>query len=323
MEVTEETFDSLTVEWKALAAKAASRSVFSTPAWQRAWWESCRSDEELVLLAFRKGGDVQGIAPLMRSDEIVRFIAYSDVCDHHDFVVSGGAESQVFTALLDRAERSGWSSMELDGLAEGSSTLEALPALARQRGWQVEQTLDEVSPFAPVTSTWDEYVQNLGKKDRHELRRKLRRLAAAGEVSCYDVARNGYPAEHLPIFLDLMKASRPEKAEFLTATRERFFYRLAEAMAAEGYLRLYFLELDGEKVAASLCFDYEGDLYLYNSGYNTQYASLSVGLLLKAMCLKEAVEQGKRRFHFLRGAESYKYHIGARDFQLYKLVMRH
>ncbi|MEE9285892.1 MAG: GNAT family N-acetyltransferase [Dehalococcoidia bacterium] len=323
MEVTKETFDSLEVEWRELAAKTATPSVFGTVAWQRAWWVSCRSAEDLALLAFRTGGDVRGIAPLMRSGETTRFIAYSDLCDHHDFLVQAGAEAEFYPAFLDTVEAAGWTALEFDGLVEGSPTLELLPALARQRGWRVEQTLDEVSPVNLVPSTWEAYLHGLGKKDRHELRRKLRRLSAAGEVSCYDASRSDDLAHHLAVFLEMFKASREEKAAFLTASREQFFYRLADAMAGEGYLRLYFLELDGEKVAASLCFDYEGQMYLYNSGYNTKYASLSVGIVLKVLCIKEAIEQGRSRFHFLRGAESYKYHIGAQDCQLYRLVMQH
>ena len=77
----------------------------------------------------------------------------------------------------------------------------------------------------------------------------------------------------------------------------------------------------GKRVAAAMCFDYGSSRLLYNSGYDPNYSSFSIGLLLKAMCIREAIEEGKEYFDFLRGMESYKYHFGAKDVQLYRLVV--
>jgi len=81
------------------------------------------------------------------------------------------------------------------------------------------------------------------------------------------------------------------------------------------------MEITGERVAGALCFNYGNSLSLYNSGYNPVYSALSVGLLLNALCLKEAIEDGVRYFDFMRGAEAYKYHLGARDVQLHHMVI--
>ena len=61
---------------------------------------------------------------------------------------------------------------------------------------------------------------------------------------------------------------------------------------------------------------------LYNSGYDPRYSRLSVGLVSKALAIKEAIEAGKRSFNFLRGTERYKYHLGAKDFAVYQLTVR-
>jgi CelD/BcsL family acetyltransferase involved in cellulose biosynthesis len=87
-------------------------------------------------------------------------------------------------------------------------------------------------------------------------------------------------------------------------------------------LRLSFMELDGKPVAASICFDYGSSRLLYNSGNNPEYGYYSVGLLLHALCLREAIEQGKAYFDFLRGAEPYKYHLGGQDRILYQMVVQ-
>ncbi len=321
LQARQETFDSLQEEWRALCPSAAGASVFMTPAWLRTWWDIVRQEEDLLLLAFRDGGRLAGIAPLMRDGDTVRFIAHSDICDFHDFLCAPGLESQVYDRLLDELDATRWLTIELEGLREGSPTLAVLPALAKARGFTVEQSPEEVSPAIVVPATWAGYLGTLDKKDRHELRRKLRRLESAGAVSLRFVGSE-VTTRDVATFLDLLRASREEKRAFLTPVRERFFHALARSMAAEGHLKLFFLELDGMRVAAAFCFDYQGGYYLYNSGFEPRQAPLSVGLLSKALCLKDAIDKGKGRFDLLRGAETYKYHLGARDHWVHKLVIR-
>ncbi len=322
IDVQEESFDSITDEWRDLAAASTAGSVFGTPAWQRAWWESCRSSEELLLLSFRTGGEAKGIAPLMRAGDTVQFIGHSDLCDYHEFLLADGTEAEFYPCLVDELITTDWRTLELDGLTEDSPTLKHLPDLARQRGLYVEQTLEEVSPKVSLPSTWEEYQGSLRKKDRHELRRKLRRLTGAGETSCYAVSDAGALTQDVSSLLELLRNSGEAKAAFLTPEREQFFHTMAAAMSQEGYLKLFFLELDGVRVAASFLFDYKDAYYLYNSGYDVNYGFLSVGLLLKALCLQDAIEQGKREFDLLRGPEGYKYDLGGKDQGVYKLVIR-
>ena len=67
-----------------------------------------------------------------------------------------------------------------------------------------------------------------------------------------------------------------------------------------------------------MCFDYNGSIYLYNSGYDPAYTSLSAGLICKILAIKASIEQGKKRFDFLKGSEFYKYHLGGKEVPLYR-----
>ena len=109
---------------------------------------------------------------------------------------------------------------------------------------------------------------------------------------------------------------------FLTADRERFFKQMVDKLARANVVKLFFMEISGVRVASALCFDFGNVRYLYNSGYNPDYASLSVGLLLKAMCLRQAIEEEMTYFDFLRGDEPYKYDLGAKDVPLFGLVVQ-
>ena len=132
--------------------------------------------------------------------------------------------------------------------------------------------------------------------------------------------------EELPaamdVFFNMMRPSREDKEEFLIPERERFFRHMSHKLCEAGYLRLYFLKLNNAPIAAVMCFDYGYTRFLYNSGYEPAYASLSSSLLLKALCLGDAINEGMQYFDFLRGAEGYKYHLGANDMRLIHLSIQ-
>jgi CelD/BcsL family acetyltransferase involved in cellulose biosynthesis len=193
--------------------------------------------------------------------------------------------------------------------------------MARKLGYTVEVEEEDVTSGIDLPGTWDEYQALLNKKDRHELRRKIRRMDSQTEWKWYSVTEPAEVKERLGEFITLMRQSRADKDEFMTPEREQFFYNITQRMAEMGQLQLYFLDMDGSTVATSLCFDYGGSRLLYNSGYDPEYAYYSVGLILNAMCLKDAIEQGLTYFDFLRGPEPYKGHLGGQQRNLYQMVV--
>ena len=207
-------------------------------------------------------------------------------------------------------------------MIESSPTLTYLPEAARRHGFHVEVEQEDVTSGIELPGTWDDYLALLSKKDRHELRRKLRRLESSTNWRWYCVSEPEEVAGRLGDFITLMRLSRQDKDEYMTPERERFFYGISERMAQLGFLRLYFMEIDGQTVATSLCFDYASSRLLYNSGYDPDYSYYSVGLLLNALCLREAIGQGIGYFDFLRGPEAYKHHLGGQQRNLYYMVLK-
>jgi len=89
-------------------------------------------------------------------------------------------------------------------------------------------------------------------------------------------------------------------------------------MAGTGLARFGVIDLDNIPVAMVLYFDYRDCIYLYNSGYDPRYESLSAGLLCKVMGIQAGIESGKRVFNFLKGNEIYKYRLGGKEVPLYR-----
>jgi len=172
-----------------------------------------------------------------------------------------------------------------------------------------------------LPSSFDSYLESLSTKQRHEVRRKLRRLQEAGNLEFRFIADEESVPGIMDVFFKLFVDSRRDKAEFLTQKRELYFRQLAANMAQAGLLRLGVLKLDTKPVAQIICFDYNDCIYLYNSGYDPGYVSLSAGLLSKVLAIKDSIEKGKRKFDFLKGSEIYKYHLGGKEVPLFRCLI--
>jgi CelD/BcsL family acetyltransferase involved in cellulose biosynthesis len=312
-----ESLDGVTSSWDRLRRRLKWNSIFVLPAWLKAWWETFDGEHELYLRTLRDGQKVIGFAPLVLNSGIASFIGSADVCDYLDFVVASGRESDFFEVLLEDLREKGIKKLDLRPLRPDSTVLEHLPPIARKRGYEVNCSPEDVSLELDLPATWNEYLSILNTKQRHEVRRKLRRLWEAGNVEyrCIEVGRQA--EDYLDTFLKLFSLSKDEKARFMDPKMESFFKSLANAMADLGLLRIGLLQVENVPAAMTMGFDYNDSHYLYNSAYDPQFGYLSVGLLSKVLCLKESIQKGKRKWNFLKGAEPYKYRLGGQEIPLY------
>ena len=319
--VQRETLDALEGEWRELLPRCSYAPVFLSPTWLRMWWDEFGEGRELVLLAARREGALVGILPLMREGSRLSFAGDTKVCDYMDAIAEKGSEAEVLTACLQAVSEEPWDDITFWAVRQDSETLACLDDGCSAAGVKSERSEEDTCPQMALPSDWETYLESLGKKDRHELRRKLRKLPQGGVVGLEVLETPEDIAAATDEFLWQMRESRTDKAEFMTEQMERFFRRIVGALAGEGLAEMVFLTLDGKRVASVLCFRTDDEVLLYNSGYDPAYSGLSVGLLSKALALQRAIEQGKKKFDFLRGHEHYKYDLGAQDFAVYRCVI--
>ncbi len=315
--VTLETLENLAALWKDPAAGLKWSCPFMLPPWLETWWRHFGGGWQPYITVVRDGQQVIGIAPLKARDNAVSIIGSKDVCDYLDFIVAPGREDDFARTLLDRLLEKGVRQLDLGLLRPDSYVLTRFAPLAAQRGCNVATKPEDVTYEMELPADWEAYLQTLNTKQRHEVRRKLRRLPEGGNVEFALERPASAPPELMDDFMHLFSLARDdEKAAFMTPGMEAFFRSLAQAMAAESLLRLGVLRLDRHSVAMVICFDYNGVIYLYNSGFDPQHTALSVGLLSKVLSIKQSIEEGKRRFEFLKGNEVYKHHLGGLELPL-------
>lgn len=283
---------------------------FVSPAWLAAWWQCCGDGAELLLLTVADNGRLLGVAPLMVKGRTARLVGSEDVSDHLDFLLLEGDQQHFFTILISHLQQLGIRQLHAIPVRPESSVLRGLVPWARKAGHTVGLEERSVSVQMPLPAHWDVYLERLSKKQRHEVRRKLRRLAEAGEVSTRRITRPQETDAAMADFFHWFRLSREDKEIFMTPGRERFFRTLAGQLAEAGMLNMLALEVDGAVAAMVFCFELGSTTYLYNNGFNPRFRSASIGIVSKLMTIRDSIASGKICYDFLNGAEEYKFQLG-------------
>jgi CelD/BcsL family acetyltransferase involved in cellulose biosynthesis len=232
-------------------------------------------------------------------------------------------------ALPDDDHPAAWDVIDLRRLRCGDPAADALAdAFGRREiaeGWTLNLEREDVCPVVtlPAGVDLDGFLATLDRKQRHEIRRKVRRAEAAGEVRLDDSTD---PVADLPVFIDLHQKRWGDDGLFPATPggdqSRTLFRRLFELSGPDGPLRLTFLTVGGRRIAAGIHIETADGYLYYNAGVDPEARDLSPGVVMIARFVERAIASGRRRLDFLRGDEPYKYEWGARDEPIQRLLVR-
>ena len=178
-----------------------------------------------------------------------------------------------------------------------------------------EQTA--VTAVLHLPSTYDEYMQLVGKKERHEIRRKARRYERGlGEARLQTQRDPGWGFEE---FVRLHKLAGGAKGQFMDEQTTPLFRRLADL---PGWRVDLLADEEGKAAACMFGYSDAEGYYLYNSSFDPAYSAFSPGVVLLSSLIEKAVGEGLSRFDFLKGDETYKRRLGAVHRPLYTVSCR-
>ena len=324
------------LEWNSLVTEGITDVPFLRREYLSCWWETRGGGEwpqaELVLGIARQAGRLVGIAPLFSAVNrdglpALMLLGSIEISDYLDLIVAPSDLAEFTSGLLDFLASSPdvppWQVLDWHNLLDTSPTLPVLQAAAAARGWKVSLQTTYHAPAIPLPGDFELYLAGIDKKQRHEIRRKMRRAAETGGVRWYIVEDPEELDTAVDAFLALM-AQEPDKAAFLTPAMIRQMHLACRAAFENGWLQLAFMEVEDKKAAGYLNFDYLNRIWVYNSGIDRRFMELSPGWVLLGNLLQWANEHGRSAFDFMRGTEDYKYRFGGVDrFVMRALVSRH
>lgn len=310
-------FQKITNEWCALLKNTSHYTIFQTPAFIHTWWQVYGEGRLHVITIRDTQNMLVAVCPLhiieKENKKILTFISDKDVTDYQDFIIHKQCTDEIYSSISNYFETmltaKEIDSIELFSLPSYSATRTKL-IYKKSTQKEIEQ---DVCPVIELPHHWDSYLDSLERKQRHEVRRKMKKLSENTPHEYIVVKKLAEYQNAITTFIALHKASSQEKADFWDSKREKFFTLFLERAEEHNWLRLYFLHIEDTPVATLLIFEHDHEYQLYNSGFlKDVFKEYSIGQVLLAYTIKEAIEHGITRYDFLRGSEPYKFRLGGK-----------
>ena len=303
-------FLGLESEWEALLDESSCDLPFLTHDWFRLWWEHFGADRRVAILTARRAGKLVLAMPLMEARErwfpapLPKLHSLTNAHSYrYQILLARGEEGSVravWEALKRR--RRAWHLLELERCPVGYPADQELMRVARQDGHAVGVWHGGLSPYLTLEGTWERYFESLKPKFRSNLRNRTKRLEKLGRLEPEVVSDPSACSAALEDALAIEEASwkgDAGSAIATDATLRRFYAAWGERAAERGWLRLWFLKLDGKRVAFEYNVQYKGVLYCLKIGYRPELHPYSPGQVLKRSVLERAFQEALREYDFL------------------------
>jgi CelD/BcsL family acetyltransferase involved in cellulose biosynthesis len=289
-------FDAVRDEWCALAE--AGGNIFSTWEWASTWWSQRGHDRPLLLHACRDpGGRLAAILPVYlasgRPVRVARFLGHGPA-DELGPVCAPADRRAAARAIAEVAVQA-----RLDMLF--AELLPGRHPWSAELGGKVARR--EASPTLSLNG-WETYLAGRSANFRQQVRRRERRLARDHGLAFRLADDPSRLDDDLGLLFRLHAARWGDESPFLRW--RQFHAEFARVALERGWLRLWFLELDGRPAAAWYGFRFGRVESYYQAGRDLARDDASVGSVLLAHTIREAASDGMREYRFLRGGEPFK-----------------
>ena len=313
-------FASIREEWRALNLRARAGTMFLSPDWLEPWWAQWGSERELQLVCVREGAQLIGFLPLF-TEQVRRggvplkrlaFVGDGETgCDYLDALAEPGREREVFEFCLLAVQHLEWDLCDLADLWRESFTAvnlaQRFPNEKLTQGLIRDGRLRYVCPHIPLQGTFENYLRGLSRRENLKRREKWIFKQPGTSIECARTPEEAVKATGNFLQLHRARWAADGGSDGVCDEKHEAFHREAIArLARNGSLRLYTLFCARRPVASVYGVVHQGKFNYYQSGYDPEWASKSVGLVLLARSVSDAFAEGLSEFDFLRGNEGYK-----------------
>ena len=294
-------FDSLPKEWDHLASTSTAATPFQTRMWVQTWTNHFSSPKHLKTIVIREGSDVVAIYPLISSSAPWSPLRSAGVgpSDYLGPIIAGNDE-RIHTAVFDTL-------VELS--KHHLIDLHQMPSDHPFTNWM------ENSGSVPqakclildLPSTFNDYVSNLSKSLRYDVRR-LEGKALKERGAVVEWVSNETIDEFAEQFFELHRLrwkSRGLPGAFF-GKGERFQRDWMRQAVQSGTLIMNRLVAERKPVGCVYAMRHGSTFYFYQAGMDPAASSLSPGTILVSKMIERAIEEGCVTFDFMRGDEPYK-----------------
>jgi CelD/BcsL family acetyltransferase involved in cellulose biosynthesis len=299
-------------DWQRLAQESTNSDLYQSYEWISTWLDAFWCDKPIAFLIVRNNEEIAGIAPLVPDPAGELWCPGSLVSpvNEHSMrtnILCNGNREEVLSLLLDHLRRTrGQVRIAYKDVMDRAWIAGDLQGILSRFGMAAVRIEEPSSPVVTVQGEAGDYYETRSAHLRHELRRKLKKIKQAGRVE-HRVIRSPEDCDAAmdDIFAIEEKSWKAEAGSAFTSRAElaRFYRKLADRAAANGWLRIHMLYFDSKPVAHLYGLVYKGRYYALKTSYDRAYSQLSPGVVLFDHAIRDAFSEGYSHFDML-GEES-------------------
>lgn len=307
-------FSVLKKEWNDLLKDTGEENIFLRHEWFDCWLKSYGAGHQLHIIMVSDHGKLIAIAPLMIVTEKYRFIRLrkikfienSDTL-HCGFIIvaqSADAIKKIFDHLIENEAL--WDLIDLQHLPQDCSYSELLKEYLSGCDLLCVSLPGLQSPYIVVDKDWETYWKSRTRKFRKNCKRKIKKIAQDHDysVSTYDTLKDVREDIHF-ISANSWK-SKIGQAIPQSESRIHFFDTLGEIAAANHWLKVSILSINGARVAHEFHLEYKNRVHSMRSDYVEKYKHLSPGSVLDFFIVENIFKSGVTEYDLGGSNDDYK-----------------
>jgi CelD/BcsL family acetyltransferase involved in cellulose biosynthesis len=241
------------------------------------------------------------------------------ISDYLEPLVAGEAEPDAIESSwrsmlrMLRLEAGDAAPIVLHNVTVDGSCRATLSAIAPQEGYTLEKKPNTgAAARIPLAATWEDYLATLDGRERKELKRKLKNATSGAGARLESVFTPGVELHaELERVFRYMEAAGGAKGVKARWTYRPIFRRVAAQLAWTGRLKVYRLMLNDQPAAGLICFPSRNGPMMWAAASTPSTRNGVPGIVLFAMTIRDAIENGAKSFDLLRGQSRYKSELGA------------
>lgn len=303
---TLEKLEALRDVWTNLIKDCGVENLFSTFDFVYAWWKHRSFGNRLFTLIIREDSRVVGIAPLMMSDVKwfgfrVRKVSLLFRILVSDFIIEQSRKEECIRLFIKYAfEKSHCHYIQLCGIRSESPTVQIIKNITKEMGVSFRVDVHSKECFIPLQGTWDSFIRGKSKNFRKRCRKSINRLNRSGQPKVVRVRKSANIGTEIERVLEI--ESRSWKAKWISEKENSgLVTELIQRCNDNGWLDLWFLELESTPIAYWFNILYGNKAYAMFTTYNGDYAAQSPGFVILYYVINQLFSENKdlREIDFL------------------------
>lgn len=314
-------FASVKDSWRIIQKELPLFYPFLTWEWQNTWWQ-IGGKTGLYNVVVNEEDKPIGLGSFRIENGGIYWSSNEEISDYLDIISGPQNYEAVWREILPALKTLNPKRLILRNVPQASAALKVLEKLALAENLSFKAEVEDVVPNIILPKNFENYLELLSRKDRHELRRKWRRFVneTGGNWRLIKSEPDNLPKD-CARFFKLFREDGEGKRQFLTPEMEEFFCRETAEMAKLGLLDFSTLKIGAETAAQTIAFKDKNRYFLFNMATGKNFLHLSPGLMINKLLIEESIRDGLEVYDFMQGNEHYKYQLGAKDEYVKKVTM--